>query len=148
MNMNVFQHLRRLLAIVTLALVLMTTSVACGNATQQDRVSLSSSAERSLEYGQLARGDTLIGQNFGDWVVRTSQGLIQDAYVRDNDKLGVVISPNVRPKEVKALAQSLVQGFERSTPNRDLTVMVYAPDKKLILTARYDASSKQIDYSA
>lgn len=146
--MNVFQSLRKLLVVIGLAFLLMTTTVACGTATQQDQVSLQPQNERSLEYGQIARGDTRAGQNFGDWVVKTSQGLIQDAYVRDNNKLGVVISPQVRPTEVKALAQSLVQGFERSTPNRDLTVLVFAPDKQLILTARYDASNRQIDYSA
>lgn len=146
--MNVFQSLRRFLVVITLALVLMTTTVACGTATQQDQVSLQPKSARSLEYGQIARGDTPAGQGFGDWVVQTSQGLIQDAYVRDNNKLGVVISRDVRPDEVKALAQSLVQGFERSTPNRDLTVLVYSPNKKLILTARYDASNRQIDYAA
>lgn len=146
--MNVFQSLRRFLVVITLALVLMTTTVACGTVTQQDQVSLQPKATRSLEYGQIARGDTPAGQGFGDWVVQTSQGLIQDAYVRDNNKLGVVISRDVRPDEVKALAQSLVQGFERSTPNRDLTVLVYSPNKKLILTARYNASNRQIDYAA
>lgn len=146
--MNVFQSLRRLLVVISLAFLLMTTTVACGTATQQDQISIQPKTERSLEYGRLARGDTAAGQSFGDWVVQTGQGLIQDAYVRDNNKLGVVISPQVRPNEVKALAQSLVQGFERSAPNRDLTVLVYAPDKQLILTARYNASNREIEYNA
>ena len=58
--------------------------------------------------------------------------------MRDNNKLGVVITPKVRTSEVKSLTQSLVQGFHRNFPNQDLTVLVYAPDKKLILTAQYD----------
>ncbi|PSB54470.1 hypothetical protein C7B61_22260, partial [filamentous cyanobacterium CCP1] len=73
---------------------------------------------------------------------------VQDAYVRDNDKLGVVISPQVRPDEVRTLARSLVQGFHNSAPKRDLTVLIYAPDKQLILTARYNARSNQIEYNA
>jgi hypothetical protein len=70
---------------------------------------------------------------------------VQDAYVRDNDKLGVVISPDVRPNEVRPLAKSLMQGFQKNFPNHDLKVLVYAPDKKLILTANYNDQSHQIE---
>lgn len=100
---------------------------------------------QSAEYGQLARGSSTQGQNFGDWVMETSKGLVKDVYVRDN-KLGVVISPKVLPSDVKNLAKSLTQGFRHNFPNQDLTVLMYAPDKKLILTARYDMQSKQIAY--
>jgi len=48
---------------------------------------------------------------------------------RDNNKLGVVITPQVRPNEVKPLAKSLTQGFHRNFPNQDLNVLMYAPDK-------------------
>ncbi len=78
--------------------------------------------------------------------MQTAKGLVNDAYVRDNNKLGVVISPQVRPNEVKDLSKSLVQGFHKNFPNQDLTVLMYAPDKKLILTAKYDEQSKQIQY--
>ena len=60
----------------------------------------------------------------------------QDAYLRDNNKLGVVITPQVRPTEVKTLAKSLAQGFRRNFTNQDLTVLMYGSDKKLILTAK------------
>jgi hypothetical protein len=145
-EMIVFQQIRKLFIAFTLVFVLMTTA-ACGTATQA-RTSYQPGANQTLGYGELARGDTAQGQDFGDWVVKTSKGLIQDAYVRDQNKLGVVISKQVRPTEVKPLAESLVKGFRRTAPNRDLTVMVYAPDKKRILTARYDASSKQVQYDA
>jgi hypothetical protein len=68
--------------------------------------------------------------------------------VRDNNKLGVVISSQVRPNEVKDLAKSLTQGFHKNFPNQDLTVLIYAPDKKLILTTKYDTQSNQIEYQA
>jgi hypothetical protein len=97
-------------------------------------------------YVQLERGSTAAGQQFGDWVVRTAKGLVQDAYVRDNNKLGVVITPQVKPNEVRDLARSLAQGFHKNFPNQDVSVLMYAPDKKLILTARYDEQSKQIRY--
>jgi hypothetical protein len=66
--------------------------------------------------------------------------------VRDNNKLGVVITPQVRPSEVKDLAKALAQGFRKNFPNQDLTVLMYAPDKQLILTALYDKQTKQVEF--
>lgn len=139
--MSLVRAMRSVLVAVCLALLLMTTT-ACSAAPQATRPSLTS----TQSYDQLERGDTAAGQTFGDWVITTANGLIQDAYVRDNDKLGVVISPQVRPNEVRSLARSLTQGFQRNFPNRDLTVLVYAPDKDLILTAKYDKATRQIEY--
>lgn len=124
-----------------LGLILLTTS-ACSSAPQASQPNLAPTST----YSQLERGDTASGDSYGQWVVQTAKGLINDAYVRDNDKLGVVISPQVEPKEVKPLARSLVQGFHKNFPNRDLSVLVYAPDKELILTANYNDTSRQIEY--
>jgi hypothetical protein len=145
--MKISQSLRKLAVVLMLVLTLVTTT-ACGTVSQNGQTTYPSQANRSLEYGELARGDSPAGQDFGNWVVQTSQGLIKDAYVRDNNKLGVVISSQVRPDEVKPLAQALVQGFRRSAPNQDLTVLIYAPDKQRILTARYNAASRQIEYNS
>jgi len=134
-------YIRKGLIALSLVLVLTTVS-ACGGVGQATQpTSLPTSS-----YSQLERGNTSTGQSFGSWVVQTSGGLIQDAYVRDNDKLGAVISPQVRPTEVRSLAQSLVQGFHKNFPERDLTVLMYAPDKKLVLTAKYDDSKRLIEY--
>lgn len=145
--MNISQSLRKFAVVLMLVLALVTTT-ACSAVSANGQTTYQPQASRSLEYGKLARGDSPTGQNFGDWVVQTSQGLIKDAYVRDNNKLGVVISSQVRPDEVKPLAKSLVQGFHQSAPNRDVTVLMYAPDKQRILTARYDAASRQISYDS
>nr|WP_228035688.1 hypothetical protein [Oculatella sp. LEGE 06141] len=126
---------------LSLVLVLVTTS-ACSGVDQATQ----SVTTPTTSYSQLERGNTTSGQSFGNWVVQTAHGLIQDAYVRDSDKLGVVISPQVRPNEVRALAKSLVQGFQKNFPNHDLTVLMYAPDKELILTAKYDNSTQRIQY--
>lgn len=144
--MNISHRVRQSLVAVVLVLVLAFTTACSGVATPPQANNPTTSIDRSIEYGQLARGNSASGQTFGDWVVQTGKGLIKDAYVRDNNKLGVVISSKVRPNEVKALTQSLAQGFRQSFPNRDLTVLMYAPDKELILTARYDSRSKQIEY--
>ncbi|MBW4419776.1 MAG: hypothetical protein KME13_11170 [Myxacorys californica WJT36-NPBG1] len=141
--MSFFQRSRRILAALALVLIL-TVTTACSSAVAREPQTKSPVA--SSDYGSIARGNTATGQDFGTWAVQTSKGLLKDAYVRDNNKLGVVISPQVRPSDVKPLTQSLMQGFHKNFPNQDLSVLVYAPDKKLILTARYDTQSKQIQY--
>jgi hypothetical protein len=147
-NMNISHRVRQSLSALVLILILSLTTACNGVATRPPQANSPISSSRSVEYGQLAKGDSPVGQEFGAWVVNASKGLIRDAFVRDNNKLGAVISSQVRPNEVKALAQSLAQGFRKNFPNQDLTVLMYAPDKALILTARYDAQSKQIAYQA
>jgi WD40 repeat protein len=132
------------LTALVLVLVL-TVATACGATTQARTTSLPA-LNSSVSYQQLERGNTAVGQNFGDWVVQTATGLVKDAYVRDNNKLGVVITPQVRPNEVQTLAKSLIQGFHKNFPNQDVSVLMYAPDKKLILTADYDVQSKRVEY--
>ncbi|MDX2215218.1 MAG: hypothetical protein SFY66_18285 [Oculatellaceae cyanobacterium bins.114] len=138
------QHVKKVLVALVLAVVL-TVTTACGGTAQSTQPKVSS-GNASTAYQQLERGNTTVGQSFGDWVVKSAGGLVSDAYVRDDNKLGVVISPQVRPNEVRPLARSLTQGLQRNFPNRDLTVLVYAPDKKLILTAQYDHNAQQIEY--
>ena len=143
--MILLQQLRKILTALVLILVL-TTTAACSSTVQAKQPTNLPAMSRTGEYAQLERGNSPAGQDFGNWVAQTAKGLVQDAYVRDNNKLGVVITPQVSPNEVKPLAKSLVQGFHKNFPNQDLNVLMYAPDKKLILTAKYDTQSKQIEY--
>jgi hypothetical protein len=145
--MNIFDRAQRPIQkiVVAIALLLVLTFTTACSSSNQAQIPIQTSNQR-LEYIQLARGNTAAGQDFSNWLLEASKGLIKDSYVRDGNKLGVVISPQVLPKDVKTLTQSLAQGFRQNFPNKDLTVMIYAPDKKLILTARYDNQSKQIDY--
>jgi hypothetical protein len=145
--MGLLQQSRKIVTAVVLILVLTITTACGGNVAQVDRTTNPPAIGRDVAYAQLERGNTAAGQTFGSWVVQTSRGLVTDAYVRDNNKLGVVISPQVRPNEVRTLTRSLVEGFRKNFPNQDLTVLVYAPDKQLILTARYDVQSNQVQYS-
>ncbi len=140
------QQFRKIVTALVLILVLTTTAACSGTVQAKQPTSNLPVISRGSEYAQLELGNTESGQDFGNWVVQTASGLVQDAYVRDNNKLGVVITPKVRTSEVKSLTKSLVQGFHRNFPNQDLTVLVYAPDKKLILTAQYDTQSNNIEY--
>jgi hypothetical protein len=142
--MNLFVRLRKTFIALSLVFVLMTTA-ACG-ATAANKTADRPGVNHTNTYSQVERGNTASGQDFGQWVVQTSKGLVQDAYVRGNDMLGVVISPQVRPMEVRQLSKSLMQGFEKNFPNRNLKVLMYAPDKKLILTALYDKNTRQVEY--
>jgi hypothetical protein len=144
--MNFLKQSRQFLMALVLLLVL-TVSTACAGpsvATQTPQLP----SMNSNYYSQLARGNTAPGQKYGDWVVQTAKGLIKDAYVRDNNKLGVVIASQVKPTEVRDLARSLVQGFHNKFPNQDVSVLVYGPDKHLLLTAQYDHQSSQVNYQA
>ncbi|HLO87608.1 MAG TPA: hypothetical protein VK203_21740 [Nostocaceae cyanobacterium] len=147
--MDLIKHSQKFLTTLVLILLL-TFTTACGgggNVSQVERPTTPAAASKNVTYAELERGNTSTGQSFGNWVVQTSKGLIQDAYVRDNNKLAVVISPQVRPNEVRPLAKSLVEGFRKNFPNQDLKVLVYGSDKQLILTAAYDVQSRQIQYS-
>ena len=144
--MNILRSWRQVSAVLALVLMLTFTSACSTVAPPNTQVNLPLSTTSSAKHGQLARGNSTKEQDFGNWVVEASKGLVKDAFVRDNNKLGVVISPLVRPNELKDLAKSLTQGFRKNFPNQDLTVMMYAPDKKLILTTLYDAQSKQVEF--
>lgn len=143
--MKLFPSFRATLTALVLVFVL-TVSTACSGTVQAKQPQLAPNNSINQKYTQLERGNSSTGQNFGDWVVKTSEGLIQDAYVRDNDKLGVILSPAIEPNQVKNLAKSLLQGMGKNFPERDLKVLIYAPDKQLILTGNYDNSTKKVTY--
>ncbi len=137
--------IRRILTATLLALMITVTATACSSSSTATLPNPTIDS-RSNAYTQLERGDSVAGQKFGDWVVSTSQGLVKDSFVRDNNKLGVVISEKVKPTEVKTLAKALAMGFHHNFPDQDLTILMYAPDKERILTAKYDVQSNNIEY--
>ena len=138
--------IRRILTATLLALMITVSATACSSGDTTATLPNPTLDSRSNAYTQLERGDRVAGQKFGDWVVSTSQGLVKDSFVRDNNKLGVVISDKVKPTEVKTLAKALAMGFHQNFPDQDLTILMYAPDKERILTAKYDVQSNNIEY--
>lgn len=79
---------------------MITTACGGGTVSQIDRSTIPSAIGRDVTYTELERGNTPGGQTFGNCVVQTSQRLVQDAYIRNNNKLGIVVFPKVRPNEV------------------------------------------------
>lgn len=144
--MQVFQQFRRLIIAFCLGVVLLTTS-ACAGATQASTPTIEQPRLGGTPSG-IERGTTPAGQAYGDWLVQSSKDVVTDAYVRDGNQVGVVIDPKVKPNQVRSLARSVAQSFRQNFPDRDLTVRMYAPDKTLILTARYSNATQQIEYEA
>jgi hypothetical protein len=140
---NFLNRSRQFITAIVLILVLTISTACAGSSVATQRPQLPSVGQIS---SQLQRGNTSTGQKYGDWVLQTAKGLVKDAYVRDNNKLGVVITHDVKPNEVRNLARSLVQGFHKNFPNQNVSVLVYAPDKRLILTAQYDQQSNQVQF--
>jgi hypothetical protein len=136
-------NIRRFL-ITTLVILIVATTTACSSSSTATVPN--PTVNKTQAYSQLERGNSSAGQKYGDWIISTSQGLVKDAYVRDNNKLGIVISEQVKPTEVKTLAKALTKGFHQNFPNQDLTVLMYAPDKERVLTAKYNARSNNIEY--
>ncbi|MEO0770988.1 MAG: hypothetical protein AAFY72_16460 [Cyanobacteria bacterium J06649_4] len=139
--MTFFQRTRRWLTAIALVLLLTVSTTACSAATAQQP------SQVTAPYSQIERGNSVKGQEYGDWVIGAAKGLLNDAYVRDNNKLGVVITEEVKPSEVRDLSRALLQGFRQSFPNKDLQVLMYAPDKELILTADYDSQTNAVEYN-
>ncbi|NJP11918.1 MAG: hypothetical protein HC866_22635 [Leptolyngbyaceae cyanobacterium RU_5_1] len=107
---------------------------------------VTSEYENFDQVARLEQGITPAGQIYRDWVIRTADGLLQDAYVRDNCKLGVVIGIQVHSYDIHPLAKYLADGFQKSFPNRNLKVLVYDCDKRLILTASHNLYTCKLDY--
>ena len=140
--MTFFQRSRRWLTALALVLLLTVSTTACSST-----ATTTAPNGTNVSYRQLERGNSVKGQEYGDWVVGASGGLISDAYVRDNNKLGVVITNDVDPDEVRPLSKALLEGFRQSFPNKDLEVLVFAPDKAPILTADYDSQTRAVEYN-
>jgi len=81
-QMNIFRYARTTIVAIALLLVL-TFTTACGSTQSSNPVKLN----QSSDYSQIARGNSAAGQDFGNWVVQTSKGLIMDAYVWTLDKI-------------------------------------------------------------
>lgn len=74
--MNRFRTRQVLASLVLVCMLAFTT--ACSTVATRSPQADYPAVERSVEYGQLARGDSATGQEFGNWVVQASKGLRGD----------------------------------------------------------------------
>jgi hypothetical protein len=96
---------------------------------------------------QAARGNTPGGSAFASWVLSTdpNQQYILDAFVRDDRVLGVIVSPNMTRGQVQQAMGSLMQGMQRTFPNRSLEVIAYYLSGDELARMTFDAGSRQTD---
>jgi hypothetical protein len=69
-TMNIFHYVRKTLLVLAL-MVLLTFTSACG--ASQTKTSNPVMTNQNSEYGQLERGNSTAGQDFGDWVLKTGK---------------------------------------------------------------------------
>ncbi|MDQ3703533.1 MAG: hypothetical protein M3442_21830 [Chloroflexota bacterium] len=73
------------------------------------------------------RGNTPEGAAFANWVLSTDaeRKYIVDAFVRDDQVLGMIVNPNMTRGQVQQAMGSLLTAMRKTFPNRDLQVIAY-----------------------
>jgi len=73
------------------------------------------------------RGNTAEGAAFADYVVGTDpqHKFVKDAFVRDNQTLGVIVSPNMTRAQVQEAMGSLMRGMQQRFSKYPLNVVAY-----------------------
>jgi hypothetical protein len=71
----------------------------------------------------------------------SGNGVVRDARMNGVDELGVVLSENVKLRQVRPLMQTLLREMRDEFPNRALTVRAYAPNGKELAVMRHDPSA-------
>ncbi len=73
----------------------------------------------------------------------SGNNVIRDARMNGDNELGVVLSENVKLRQVRPLMQTLIKELRDEFPNRVLTVRAYAPNGKELAVMRHDPSAPQ-----
>jgi len=91
-------------------------------------------------------GNTQRGVEFARWVQATDpqRRYILDAFVRDDRVLGVKVNPNMTTGEVNQAMGSLLNGMQRTFPNRSLEVIAYYESGDELARTTYDARTGQV----
>ena len=71
----------------------------------------------------------------------TGNNVIRDARMNGDSELGVVLSENVKLRQVRPLMQTLLKEMRDDFPNRALTVRAYAPNGKELAVMKHDPSA-------
>lgn len=92
------------------------------------------------------RGNTPEGAAFANWVLSTDpqHKYIVDAFVRNDSILGVIVSPNMTKAQVQQSMTSLLNGMQRTFPNRPLEVIAYYVSGDELGRAVWDPRTRQV----
>ncbi|MBA3442110.1 MAG: hypothetical protein H0T92_19800 [Pyrinomonadaceae bacterium] len=71
----------------------------------------------------------------------SGNNVIRDARMNGDNELGVVLSENVKLRQVRPLMQTLLKEMRDEFPNRVLTVRAYAPNGQELAVMRHDPSA-------
>lgn len=146
----------KLLAFVTLLLVLALSLAACGGSSEQTRStgqgSASSGPLSPAQYGGqyaggTATGDTEKGAAFARWVLEQDpqRQYITDAVVRNEQTLGVKVNPKATKSEVQQLMEALAQGMARTFPGKALTINAFYQSGDKLAEANFDPRTNRVN---
>jgi len=116
-----------------------TTSSGGGTTTQQ---------QSGSTYGSgTATGDTQEGANFAQWVLEQDpqHQLITDAVVRNNQTLGVKVTPTATKGDIRNLMVALAQGMAKTFPGTPLRVEAFYQSGDKLAEANYDPNTNQVN---
>ena len=71
----------------------------------------------------------------------SGNGIIRDARMNGDSELGVVLSENVKLRQVRPLMQTLLREMRDEFPNRALTVRAYAPNGQELAVMQHNPSA-------
>jgi hypothetical protein len=91
------------------------------------------------------RGNTPEGAIFADWVVATDpeRRYLLDAFVRDDQVLGVIVHPQLTRAQVRQMLTSLLSAMQRTFPDRPLEVLAYYRSGDQLARLQWDPHTRQ-----
>jgi hypothetical protein len=94
---------------------------------------------------QAVRGNTPEGSTFANWVLSTDpqHKYIVDAFVRDDQVLGVIVNPTMTKGQVQQAMGALLSGMQRTFPNRPLEVITYYVSGDELARTTWDPRTNQ-----
>jgi len=93
-----------------------------------------------------ATGDTQAGADFARWVIDQDpqHQYMTDAVVRNEQTLGVKVTPTATKADVQKLLEALASGMSRTFPGKALTINAFYQSGNKLAEAHYDPSTQNV----
>ena len=97
---------------------------------------------------QAEHGNTPEGVKFAEYVIGTDpeHKFVKDAFVRDNQVLGVIVSPTMTRGQVEQSLTSLMKGMVQRFNNYPLQVIAYYESGDEMAKSTYDGRNTSTDW--